>query len=294
MAVKKRIQLRNVQNVGDSKTVLIEIPIGPRYHWIVIQTAYTSGTNTAAGAVAHITMIRVKCNGRIQRQMSGAELRDMNILNGTTYDGTGVPNTGDGFGLPIFFAEPWRKDARDQDALALPTVWKGGALSSFQIEIDTSAVIATSAGLAMKAYAVIDDFVPDSFSLCKWVRLSHPAAGTSYDVTTIDRKDFLTQVSVYPDSGASAAISKATLRIDGDIKHELTGTANTALITQHGMTPAASGRTANVYDLVLDHDDLLGSAYNLNGVRDMQLTLEPASAASGSSVLLIQRVGGLD
>lgn len=295
MALKKRIQLRNVQNVGDSKTVLIECPIGPRYHWVGLQMTYTSGTNTAAGVAAHFTMIRVKCNGRIQREFSGSELRDLNILNGAIYDISGVPNTAPGATLPIFFAEPWRKDPNDQDALALPTVAREGALSSFQIEIDTSAVIATSAGLTLVAYAVVDDFVPDRFRMTKIKRISTPNGGNAFDFTTLDKKDFLSQITIYPDSSTSAALTKATLRINGDIKHELTQLANTALNVHHGMiAPGASGRTAGVYDLVLDHDDLLSSSYPLDGVNDIGLTIEAGGSPAGTTVLQVQRIGGLD
>ncbi|HVV00274.1 MAG TPA: major capsid protein P2, partial [Verrucomicrobiae bacterium] len=106
---KKRIQIRNVQNVAASKTALINLPVGDRYHYVVLQHGYSAGTNTIAAACSNITEIRVKVNGRVQRVISGTQLRDMNLLNGTQYDCTGLPNTAPGVSFPIFFREQWRE-----------------------------------------------------------------------------------------------------------------------------------------------------------------------------------------
>jgi hypothetical protein len=293
MPVKKRIQLRNVQNVGDSKTVLIDCPVGNannplRYHWIGIQIAYASGTNTVAGAMAHFSEVRLKVNGRVQRIGSGAQWRDKNILNGTAFDCTGAPNTSEGVTLPIFFAEPWLTDEKSQDSLA----WQTAGFESFQIEIDTSASIASSSATAIKAWAVVDNSPAASF-YSKWVRMTVAAAGTSFDVSTMDRRDYLRVVSIYADSGGSNAPTQVTFRVNGDIKHELVATANTALLTEYNMTPAASGRTSGVYDMVLDHDGLLDSAWNLTGA-EPTLTIAAGGAMSGNTVIIVERVGPLE
>jgi len=279
--VKRRIQLRNVQNVAASKTVLVECPVGPRYHQIVLQQGYSGGTNTIAAAATNISEIRVKVNGRVQRTMSGTQLRALNMLNGAGYDAfTGeVPNTAPGVCLPIFFAEPWRQDVVDMDRLA----WQTGGWSSFQVEIDLGA--ATSPTMA--AYAVVDDYFDaknPNAAIVKWIRQSVGAAGTQQDISSLDRKDYLQQVTVYDASGGGV-ISKITLRVDGNILHEMSTSANAALLFQNGMTPVA-----NRYDLVLDHDGLLSSAVNLNGVKDLTLTVDSTSM-SGSLVAIVQRFG---
>lgn len=284
---KNRIQLRNVQNVAASKTALITIPIGQRFHYIVLEHGYTAGTNTVAAAASNITEIRVKVNGIVMRTFSGTQLRDINLLNGTTYDCLGVPNTAPGVSFPIFFAEPWRKSPGDQDGTAWPTEgW-----DSFQIEVDLGAASTPT----LVATAVTDAFVPNipvrDRLITKVIRQQIGANGTSFDVSSLAKRDYLQQISIYPDSGASLEPSKVTLRLNSQILHELEDSANQALLTNHGMTPAASGRTANIYDLVLDHDDLLGSAVLLNGARDLTLTIEAASAMSGTTTMLIQRFG---
>ena len=279
--VKRRIPLRNVQNVAASKTALIECPVGPRYHQIILQHGYTAGTNTIAAAATNISEIRVKVNGRVQRTSSGTQLRALNIANGSVYDAvsTEAPNTAPGVSFPLFFAEPWRKDVVDADGLA----WQTSKWASFQIEVDLS----TASTPTLLAWAVVDDFVSPGNAvtpIVKWIRQSIGASGTSQDITTLDRRDFLQQVSIYDASGGGAT-SRVTLRKDGEILHDLTTSANAALLQQNGMTPA-SGR----YDLVLDHDDLLSSAVDLNGARDLSITVESTSM-SGSLVLIVQRLG---
>lgn len=229
--IKQRIQLRSITNVAASKTALIEIPVGLRYHGIFLQHGYAAGTNTIAAAATNLSEIRVKVNARIQRTMSGTQLRDMNILNGTSFDCTGLPNTGCTF--PIFFAEPWRRDEVDQDALAWPT----NGWQSFQIEVDIGAASTPT----LTASAVVDTLTtnPNSRGIVKWLRQNITAAGTSFDFTTLDPRDFLTQISFYPDSGGSNAATQVTFRVDGVILHELTNLANTAVLTNHEMTPAA-------------------------------------------------------
>lgn len=284
--LKSRLQLRNVQNVAASKTALIEIPCGQRFHYIVLLHAYASGAaDTIAAAQANVTEIRVKSNSRVQRIMSGTQLRDLNVLNGTGYDYLGLPITSK-VSMPIYFGEPWRETPADQDALA----WATAGWASFEIEVDLGAAVSPT----LSAYAVVDDFVPAQGTnpgIVKWDRKSFVPGSTSYDVSTLDRRDFYQQISIYPDSGASQAPSKVTLRRNGTILHELSSTANTALLTNSQMTPAASGRTSGIYDLVFDHDGLLSSAIPMDGTRDITMTIEAASAMSGTQTAIVQRLG---
>jgi hypothetical protein len=287
--VKYRIKARNVQNVAASSTALIELPVGPRYHYLVLEHGFASGTNTIVGAEANITDIKVKVNGRVQRQFNASELRDLNILNGTAYDCQGLPNTAPGVSFPIFFAEPWRKSPGDQDALAWPTAgWQ-----SLQVEVTLGAASTPT----LQVHGVVDDYTPadpTKTAISKVIKQSFAAAGTVFDISSIDPRDWLQQISLYQASGGSVNIDRVDLRVNGRMVHELEDSANTALLLNHGMTPAASGRTSGVYDVVLDHDDLLGSAVNLNGVRDVTLTVTGASSQSGSMVALVQRLGPIE
>src|SRR5262249_7625107 len=157
-------------------------------------------------------------------------LRDMNLLNGTAYDCTGVPNTSPGVSFPIYLAEPWRETPADQDALA----WATAGWNSFQIEVDLGAASTPT----LQAFAVLDDFVPPANSnpgIVKWIRQSLAAAGTTYDITTLDRRDYLQQISIYQDSGGSQTPTVVTFKRNAVTLHELSAAANTALLTNSFM-----------------------------------------------------------
>jgi Viral coat protein P2 N-terminal domain len=283
--IKYRLQVRSVQNIAASKTALIDLPCGQRYHYIVLMHGH-GGTVSIAATATNITQIRVKSNGRVQRTMSGTELRDLNILNGTAYDCLGLPNAAPGVSFPIYFAEPWRDSPADQDALA----WSTAGWLSFQIEVDLGA----AATPTLQAWAVVDDFVPPQNTnpgIVKWIRASLVPGGTQYDYTQLDRRDYLQQISIYPDSGGSNAVTAVTFKKNGVTLHELSSSANTALITNSLMTPAAAGRTANLYDLVFDHDGLLSSSVPMDGTRDVLMTIGAGGAMSGTQIAIIQRLG---
>jgi hypothetical protein len=282
---KSRLQLRVVKNVAASKTAVIEIPIGPRYHYIVLQHGYASGTNTIVAAATNISEIRVKVNNRVQRVFSGTQLRDLNLLNGTAYDCTGLPNTAPGVSFPLFLAEPWRTDEVDQDALA----WKSSAWENFQIEVDLS----TASTPTLVAYAITDDLQADpkkDLGIVKVTRQNIACSGTKMDeVLDVPASDWLQQVTLYPESGNSYAYTQVDLHRGKQLLHELSMTANTALVTNFGCVPAGS-RTSNLYDLVIDHDGLLASAIKFGG-EDAIATFYTGTVMSGTIVAMIQHIG---
>lgn len=288
--MKYRIQLRNVQNVAASSVALITCPLGPRYHGIGIHHGYASGTNTVAAAATNVSLLEFVVNDKNQRTCTATELRDNNLLYGTTYDFTGVPNTSPGVGMFMHFAEPWRDDEVDQDALA----WASNRFANFTVRVTLS----TASTPTLTAFAVVDDIQPTKDNgIVKWIRSSQPAAGTSFDLATLDKKDFLQEVTIYPDSGGSNAPSQVTLRRNSLVLHELTFAQNKLLLQNYQMTPAASGRTSNIYDVVLDHDGLMNSAVDLRdrdrggSTTDVSLTIAAASTMSGTTTFILKRLG---
>lgn len=305
--VKSKIQLRNVVNVAANKTVLIDCPIGPRYHYIQLQHGYASGTNSIAGAQANILAIRIKVNGNIQRifgsgvstgsNQGGVELRDWITLNqeqgSTLYDMTGVPNTAPGVTIPIYFAEPWRDTPMDREALA----WPSSGWASFQIEVDLGA--ASTPTLTAFAYIDASPAPAGGPIIGKVYRQQFAIAGTQMDVSQITRRDYLTQVSLYPDSGSTQQTTEVDLRFNSQMIDELTTPVRIAALTNRGMSPAATGRSSSMTDIVMEHDEsltnnLLAGALNLNGASDLTMTIKAASAMSGTIVALVEKIGPPD
>ncbi len=287
MAVKRKIILRNVQPPAASSTLVIDLPVGPRYHQIIIEHGFASGTNTVAGACTNIAELRLVANGgNVIRKVSGKELRDINLLNGVAYDGQGVPNTAPGVAMTMHFAEPWRDSAADRDALALATIWNGGSLSSLQLQIDLGAASTPT----LVASAVVDNEVPGvQPGVVKYIRQDITASGTSFDAK-IDPLGLLQAIQLYADSGGGLQTSKVTVRQGERILHELTKSANFAFLSANGLTPTAANRTSLITDIVFDVDDLLKSAVPLQGGPDPVLTIEAATAMSGSIRAIIQRL----
>lgn len=286
--VKKQIVLRNIQPPAASATTVVDLPLGYRYHSILIQHGYAGGTNTVAAAMSNLSQIRLVANGgQVIRRVSGTEMRDLNLLNGTQYDAQGVPNTSPGVGITMHFAEPWRSSAADRDALALATTWKGGALSGLQLQIDLGAATTPT----INCYAIVDNFVPElQPAMVKWIRQDITASGTSMDAK-LDPLGFLQALHLYPhDGGTPAKASKVTLRQGEDILSELTSSASFALLSALGLFPTATGRSSNITDVVFDNDDLLRSSVPLAGGPTPTLTIEHSAAASGTIRAVIERL----
>lgn len=290
MANKRRIRLNNISAVpaaAAAGTALIEVPLSfGRCHEVHIDIGHASGTNTIAALLAFVEEIRVIVNGTVIRTFSGLQLRDQNLMNGTAYDCTGAPNATVGVNLPIFLAEPWRKDPRDQDALA----WSSKPMHTFKIELQLAA---NANAMTVAAFAVVDDVVldakPSEILYCKWVRQTFNGGSNEVDITTIDRRGYLQQVTLYP----SAALTEVVVKKDALIISELKRTQNDALLLTHGMqTVGATGRIANVWDVVFDHDDLLGSSVDLRGSRELVVSLTSGSAL-GTTVGIVQRLESL-
>lgn len=284
MARKRVIKLNNISAIPGAAaagTAIIAVPLSfGRLHELHMQYGHAAGTNTIAAALAFIDEVRIMVNGDPKRTFSGEELRDQNLLNGTAYDYTGLPNTTVGVNFPMYFAEPWRKDARDQDLLA----WSTRGMTSMQLEVQLAA---NANAPTLNAFAVVsDDDVAGEPLYCKWIRQTFNGGSTDVDITTIERRGFISSISLYP----TAALTDVKVNKDGTDIYTLKRTQADALLTNHGMlTVGTTGRIANVWDIVADHDDLLGSAWDMKGSKDLTINLKSGSSL-GSTTGIIQRI----
>lgn len=296
MSEKRRIPLQDITTVAASGTVTITLPRGSsdpnqpglRYHKILLQHGYASGTNTVAAAATNIALVEIMVNNRVQQRFSGTELQDRNLRHGTIYGITGVPNTAPGVTVPIFFAEPWRDDEVDQDALA----WKTNLWQQFQIRVTLGAASTPT----LVAWAVVDDVrATGTEAIVKVERTQFGPGGTSYDWVNMIAKDFLQAITFYPDSGASQALTFFTFKRGSErLVDRISASANTADLVTNRYTPAASGRTASLFDYIADQDGLLASAIDLRAGQQVIITLEAGSAMSGTITALIDRLGPPD
>lgn len=287
------ILLPAANQVGVSKTSLFDIPLGRRYHTILID--YLDGNASPVDMLTAIGDIRVKINQRVDRLHSASELNtQINKVNGSQYayvqQGSGA--TQRQF-LAINFAEPWRKDKQDQQGLAF-TADRASGINDFQIEIDVTA--SASPTCALQIWAVFDAPVvaPQGGALLSKVyRKSYASTSTTLDFTIRGNNDPLQ--ALYFKNPTGTYITKGQLKLGNTpIIDLVTREANAARLLTFDMYPNYSTTAAvAAYEMVLDCDDPVVSALPPNG-QDFQVHLEFAATASGSVTVLEQRLGLID
>jgi hypothetical protein len=248
-----------------------------RLHSIILTITYAGGTNTLAALMTVLTEIRVLVGTRVIWRLNGTQLRDFVLLNGTTRDFNGLPNSGAEIRLP--FSPEWLF-AAVSNRMALNPVLLGGAIS---VEIDSTASLTVNAW-----ERVSDDLDEPSIGYLNFQVISPNLSGTSqYVEDPIKPVGQLLGLSVYPDSTAVATTS-AGLYLGGNslpAYEDVTSEINLDLLETAGFTPAASGRTANIFDIMLARNDAVDEAPKIQGIAT-KLKLNSAGYGGQAKILL--------
>ncbi len=312
MATKRRILVPTISGIVAGAAAgavgTWNIPLGYRIHQFEIvyqdggaapqNIAYSAaGANLSntGGAGGLITDIIVYRNGTPQRTHSSAQLDHLNGLNGSQYQIQQINGTGANCRQcqTIYFAEPWRKDKVDTDALAWSVDAPNG-FKTFQISVTLGSAMPATGQLV--AYMVVDAPLPPpqsgAQSVKKVYRQQFPASGLQNDITALDAKDGYQVLSFIAPTGAY--INKAYLKLNGTIFYEnVLREDNVAALTGLGLNPANSTTAGTFcYDMVLDADDPINSA--LPATAAPWVTLYYSAAASGNVTAMIERLGPLD
>ena len=292
MGLKRIKSLPTPSGVAAGKTATFDVPVGPRYHTIWLETG-----DTAKDIVTSIIGdIRLKINGKVQRTMSAEELDALNTSMGVNgeygrkEEDDGTP--GDGHivttRLPIFLAEPWRKQPAVADGLA----WGTGNVSTFQIEVDLKA---GATGVTLSGYVEADystsrdangnEVQPPIGVISKWFRQQIAINGTTQDITTFPRRDFYQQISFF-----DGDIDSVVVQTDSIIQRDLTAARNAGILESREMDPSDDR-----FDVVFDYDDLITSGLPMvmNGrpVTDFQILLTLSDGTPRNISTITQRLG---
>jgi hypothetical protein len=269
---------------GDASGSLKITPTaGKRIHGMQLQLTYSGGTNTMAALMTALTEIRIKVGTKVPVRLTGTHLRDRMLLHGTTYDFNGLPNTGAQVTLP--FAPEWYLD-NVADALA----WNPARLGNdITVEIDSSAT------LSCVAYERVSDDLDAAFAGIIGLEVIKPnAASTAFFVEKeLDMVGRLISASIYPDTGGSQEITPASFYVgkDDNFAHEtLTSAQNDEQLERFSLTPAASGRTANIYDMVWVKGDALHRSIDLEAWKTAKFKIEAGVAMTGTCSVLLERL----
>ena len=287
---------------GSAGTATVDLPVGLMYHAVWLRVGYdaTNGTNpnekytgnSAANQI--IGDIRVKINGKTQRIFSAKQL---NALNSAYDSACALITTGtagsSGYRefIPIYFAEPWRKDVREQELSA----WNVVGVRSFQIEVDLKAL--TSPVLGGFYEFEPGDTSRDIGTIVKHFRQTFAAAGTAIDINTLDRRDRLQAIHLFATSDGKY-VDNVKLTANGvelrDVAMDYLD--NYASLKARGMNPNITANSTTNYlgpqfDVVMDYNDALAANLLLNGLDELTLRTEFSAAASGTIDALIERAG---
>lgn len=279
-------QLPTFDSVAAGKKAVVDLPLGLRYHVIWLEL----GNNAvAANAITDLVDdIVVKINGKPQRTHTGDQLNQLNGINGTQFllGSTGVDGAASRrLYLPIYFAEPWRKSQNEQTSLAL----RANGIDSFQVEVNIKAGLA--APILQGWYEF--DYANENIGLMSKVfRQDYSAVGTSRDITTIDKRDFIESIHLFATSDGKYVTEVKVTANGEEIRDRITYLQNIASLYGRELYQVG-GQTR--YDLIFDFDDPINGALPtvVNGKPINELTLKVTwnAAASGTQTAIIKRTG---
>lgn len=276
-------KIKTITGNGSTKIKITPTP-GKRLFSLQFNMTYAGGTNTLAALMTALTEIRVKVGTVVKWRLNGTKLRDWCLLRGTTFDFNGLPNTGAQVTLPL--APEWFL-ANVQDSLAWNPAILGGAIT---VEIDSTATLTIT-----NCYErVADNLDAPSSGIISLEVISPVAGGTYFFVEKeIDPVGKLMLVSIYPDQTNSNEITPASLYVGEDdvFAHEtLSSAENDEQLERFSLTPSATGRTANVYDMCFVKDDALSRAIDLGLWGVAKIKVEAAAAMAGTCDILLSRL----
>lgn len=269
--MKKFIKTNSINAVGAGQTATLDLSTGLRYNKITLNYERGGAAATQAQMISDIEEVRIKVDGKVQRIFSAAQLFDYNSI-----DGYSVTS---GF-LDIYFAEPHRRSANGEDALA----WGTANVQTFQMEID---IAAGAVSPVLSASMEVDDANTNMGPIVKWRRRNVSVSGAGLiSVTDFDKLNAYYSILAY-----STDINAIALKLDQNEKVDATVAELNNLYSAHGVAPPA-GTTL----LAFDYDGRVSSALALKDstgrmVSEFLLQFDMAAATSFTTIskLLGQR-----
>jgi hypothetical protein len=303
--IRTRI-LPTANSVASGKTATIDLPIGLRYHTIGLTIGYdaANASKETAGTLANqvVNDIRVLINGKLQRLHSLKQLNAINIQNDAAYairTSGSMGSTGYREYVKIYFAEPWRKDIRQQAMGA----WNmhPADVRSLQLQVD----FATITTPVLSGYYEFEE-LPDGDAgrlggILKWIRQTFPAVGTVVEGATIARPqgDFLQALNFFASSDGHY-VNQLKLTVNGaQTQEEIDYLTQRARLFGWNLNPDTNANSSTNYlsprfDLPIDVDDPINQALRLQLVRELIFKATLDAAASGTMDVMVGRIGAPD
>jgi len=120
--LRNQIDLPSFTPPAAGSTTTIDIPPNGTYYDISLEYRESGTLVTEANMKAAIEEVTIKINGEAVRRMDATDIIAYNALHDVSFQA--------GF-LPLFFAEPWARNAISEDLFA----WGTSNVSTFQIDV---------------------------------------------------------------------------------------------------------------------------------------------------------------
>ncbi|MDE2100726.1 MAG: hypothetical protein KGL39_26005 [Patescibacteria group bacterium] len=278
--------LPTASGVQSGRTATFNLDIGSRYQVIWLEFGNTAVGGGGAPLASLTGDIRVKINGNVQRTFTPIEADAIYGLYGAAFKSQAT-GTGDNIvtRLPIWFAEPWRKNNSEVPL----TAWNiDPTVKSFQIEVDIPAGIASP---TLGGVYEFDALTGVLGGIIKWIRQDLPAVGTVQDFNQLDKKEFINAIHLFPTvEGTPKYVNKIRFTANGnDVRDLIDYLENRTSLAGRELVPDTSA--APRFDLVFDYDDPINNALLAEGLTEMTLHLEYNAAANGNLPCTIERTG---
>jgi len=221
-------KMNSFNGVAAGSTATLDCPVDRRYHQLVLEYKHAGALANQATIESHITAIRIRLNGILQREYRGTKvLNAINALNGVPFK-AGM--------IPIFFSEPWRRNAVNEDELA----WAlEGNVSTFQVEVDIDGAALTP---ELKAYAVTDNarrangaMIPLTGIVKLLPTVVSVSAAGKVAITTLPKTN--TYMRLHCQEGVANDITEVDISIDQLAVYQQTRERNAWWLDQQGMVP---------------------------------------------------------
>lgn len=217
---RRKVNLPSFNAVGAGQTATVDLPTDRRYHMLFIN--YKTNANQAT-IESDIEEIRIKVDGKVQRRYSAAQINILNELNGYTFKA--------GY-IPIFFSEPWRRNASGEDFLS----WGMKNVGTFQVEV----VISSGATApTLGGFAVVDNAQVPLDNIIKIRSQVLPVSSTGIvTMSTLPKRDIYQRIHFLENTAAD--ILDIEITIDSLEVFKMNDAENAALLETRDFTPAAA------------------------------------------------------
>jgi hypothetical protein len=283
------IVMPGFNGVASGQTASISMPVGGiTYHKLQLSYFCTNaGNGNQANAEAHLTEMRLKLNGKIQRRFSARDLDSINALFNRSFQANGTSAV-----MEMYFSKPWARTPRNEDVLA----WGMNDVASFQLEVD---IAAAATGPTLAAKAEVEYVARNTGVIEKWRKFNQPVGATGHNINNTLPKivnEAYAEIHAFPVTATD--ITDVTVTVDNIIRFQALNGDNNVLLHGEGWTPQTSGGAGGGLFSVLFNrtgrtSDALAISYTQGGkntgqvVQDLKVDFNMNAATSFNFITVV-------